>query len=352
MHRRQPWFPLACAVLAALAALPAAAAGAEEARAAWAPLDLPAPLARLLETGRWDETPAGFRIVALSFLADGCVARAAGEPARKAAALACVDRALELAERTRPRAQPDPTENGLWLSHHALLLGARDRLGDCVDPLRHRAAAEALAVRSLREPTHHVPSFPGTARRWPADQAVTLAALARYDRAHGTHLLDEPARLWSEWVLAHAMDASLGLPWSEATGRAPGARTPRGCALSWQTRFLDEFDPELAARWWRAYREHYLVDRIALVGLREWPPGRERPADVDSGPIVQGVGAAATALGIAAARSQGDDALALRIEATAAVVSAAASTRPSLGRHAHTALAEAIRLLGAELRDR
>jgi hypothetical protein len=340
----------------ALPALACALALATSARAGaagdpWAPLDLPSPLSALLSTGHWDGTPPGFRIVALSFLADGCAAQAAREPALREAALACVDRALALAETTaRPRrAQAgDPAEDGLWLSHLALILGARDRLGPCADPDRHRRAAEALAARALREPTLHVPSFPGVERRWPADQSATLAALARHDRAHGTHLADEPARRWRAWVLAHAMDRRLELPWSEATGRAPGARTPRGCALSWQTRYLHEFDPELASRWWATYREKFLVDRVALVGFREWPAGRERAADADSGPIVHGVGAAATALGISAARSMGDDLLAARLEATATAVSGLAALSPTLRRHAHTALAEAIRYLGAQ----
>jgi len=332
-------------------ALPAAGLpGAAEASTPWASLELPDPLLTLLDTGRWDATPAGFRIVALSFLADACVARGRREPAARAAAVACVDRALVLARRTRPRDTGDPAASGLWSSHWALLLGARDRLGSCPDPARHRAAVEPLAARTLREPTHHLPSYPDVAYRWPADQTTTLAALARYDRAHATALTAEPFRRWRAFVLAHAMDGGLGLPWSEATGRAPGARAPRGCALSWQTRYLAEVDPALAARWWAAYRAQYLVDRLVLVGFREWPVGRERRPDADSGPIVQGVGAAATALGIPAARAMGADALANRLEGTAQVVSAAAATRPALRRQAHTVLAEAIRYLGRELR--
>jgi hypothetical protein len=35
----------------------------------------------------------------------------------------------------------------------------------------------------------------------------------------------------------------------------------------------------------------------AAAGLREWAPGIQLPEDLDSGPIVAGVGAAATALG-------------------------------------------------------
>lgn len=350
--------PLAAGVAAALAVAVAVPTLGREARARtlpaaapWAALELPGPVAALLGTGRWDATPYGFRIVALSFLADGCVAAARRDPALRDAARACVDRALRLADRLRPRGGGEPTNQGLWLSHFTLLLGARDRLGGCADPARHRALAEALAARTLREPTRHVPSYPATRLRWPADQTATLAALARHDRAHGTRLAQAPVDAWRAYVLARAMDRKLGLPWSEVTGRGPGARSPRGCALSWQTRYLREFDPALAARWWNDYREHYLVDRVILVGFREWPPGVSRPADSDSGPIVNGVGAAATALAIPAARAMGDDLLANRIEGTAKIIGVTVGSDPKLRRHANTVLAASIRYLGRELRE-
>src|SRR4029078_12141223 len=105
---------------------------------------------------------------------------------------------------------------------------------------------------SLAEPTFHVPSYPKHAERWPADQTATLASLARYDRAHSTHAAREPLQRWRAYVGQHAFDARLGLPWSEVTGKSKGARDPRGSALSWQTRFLEELDPALSADWWTA----------------------------------------------------------------------------------------------------
>jgi hypothetical protein len=313
----------------------------------WRVLELPAPLAQLFETGKWDRTPPGFRIVTLSFLADACAARARRDADLKAAAGACVSRALELARKTRPAGlRVDAAEEGLWLSHLALILGALDTVLPCADEKAHAEIANALARRSLREPTAHVPSYAATAYRWPADQTATLAALARFDRAHGAHLADEPVRRWRERMLKQTMDAGLGLPWSEATGKAKGARDPRGCALSWQTRYLNEVDPALAGRWWDRYKDAYLVDKLVLVGFREWPPGRDRPADADSGPIVNGVGSAATALAIGAARTMGDAILARRLEATATLVEGAVGTNPAFARHASTALAASIRYLG------
>jgi hypothetical protein len=312
----------------------------------WGALDLSTSLRGLLATGTWGLTPQPFRIVALSFLADGCAAEARRNPHKQQAARACVQRCLELADRTGHLPLRPDTDDGMWLTHYSLILGAADALGPCPDPVRHHAISVALARRSLRDPHRHVASYAAMRHRWPADQTATLASLARFDRAHAARLHEEPAREWREFVLGKATDRRLGLPWSEVTGAQPTSREPRGCALSWQTRFVHEFDDPLARQWWTAYRSRYLVERAGLVGFREWPPGRDRGMDGDSGPIVAGVGAAATGLGIAAARVMGDEDLAEKIERTAAVVGTLAAGVPG----AHGVLADAIRYLGAEVR--
>ena len=317
------------------------------AHAAEASLALPEPLVTLLASGKWDATPRGFRIITLSFIADGCAAEARAGAAKRAAATRCIDDALELAKKDRPSGlDVDRADAGLWLAHYALILGSRDTAAaSCADAGEHRRVTDALAKRSLAEPTAHAPSFAGKAERYPADQAAVLAALARHDRAHGTSLATEPAARYDAYLVEHT-DAETGLPWSQVAGKSAAGKLPRGCALSWQTSYLAEVLPARAARDWQLYLKHYLFDAGVLVGMREWPPGRDRPADIDSGPIVRGVGTAASALAIAAARRMGDDTLALRLEASAASVMALAAADPAITASSHTKIAEAIRYLG------
>lgn len=305
-------------------------------------VSLPPAAAEALDDGRFLATPAGFRIIALSHVADGCAAQVSDDAA---GARRCVERAFARALETRPEgARLDDGRHGLWLSHLALILGDGDATGPCLDEALHRRVATGLARASLDDTTGHAPSYPHKRERWPADQAATLAGLARFDRAHGTSLAQEPRARYRA-ALERARDAA-GLPWSEVSGKGTGA-LPRGCALSYSIRYLSEVDPETARAWWAAYRGAYLVDRYLLIGFREWPPGVEREADVDSGPIVGGVGAAATAFGIAAARAMGDRGLAARLEATADVVSLAAGIDGNTARAATSTLAEAIRFQAA-----
>lgn len=276
---------------------------------------LPPALDALLDGGRWDATPSGFRVMTLSFVADGCAQRGVADPAWRAEAHGCVARAH--AQVTRLGA-PRPGD-GLFLAHDALVLGAADAVGACLDEAEHRRLVDRLLALTRDDAHAHVSSYQGTRQRWPADHAAALAAIARYDRAHGTRLLDEPLARWRA-ELGLRLHKRTGLPRSDVATTLNGGALPRGCAQSLLTRYLLEVDPSLAHAWWKPYRRQFLLRRGPFVGFREWPPGVERAGDVDSGPIVLGIGVAASGLGIAAARGVGDEALAKELEASAALV--------------------------------
>lgn len=205
-------------------------------------------------------------------------------------------------------------------------------------PALHARISQLLVARSLADPVAHASSYNSISLRWPADQSATLASLARYDRAHHTQLISEPLLRWKA-VVSSKMDTSRELPWSEVTGKGPGARLPRGCAQSYISRYLAEVAPALSAAWWHHYQDHFLVRPGPFVGFREWPRGVERAGDSDSGPIIMGIGAAASAFGLAAARAQGDTLLATQLEASEDFVLATGAGGPA----AHSTLAEAIR---------
>jgi hypothetical protein len=300
-------------------------------------LEMPEAVAAVLLRRAWKGTPGSFRVIALSHVADGCAARAAGH---SDAARRCVARALELARGEPPKGYDPahPDETGLYASHLNLILGAQDRVGGPHDGVFHARLSRALAARSAREPTAHIPSYKNTRVRWPADQSATLASLRRFDEAHGEHLAGPLARAWEAFLDNHSAD---GLPWSEVTGHTTTSGLPRGCGLSFGIRYTSEFDPSLARRWWALYKHRYLTDSL-LVGFREWPPGHDLPADADSGPIVMGVGAAATAFGLAAAREVGDGETAGRLATTARVLGSSSALSRKLAAAAQSTLAQAV----------
>ncbi len=284
----------ALALALVLAALPARPA---------LPPAIRAFLAHPQATFHRQRVPRGFRMIVLSNLAQGCAeTKNAG----------CLDRlvAIALSPGVRPWKGAAPVKLGrdnLLYTHLLFVLAEHERVAkDRLHAALIDRLANHLATAILRDPRRNAPSYASSSQRWPADVSAMLAALALVDRIRGTHLHDAPAREWFDWLDHHATDRATGLPYSEVTGSTATSRLPRGCALSWSVRYLASFDLPAARDLWRRYRARYRVDFGPFAGLREWPPGVDRRGDADSGPILMGVGSAATAFGIGAARAVGD----------------------------------------------
>ncbi len=279
---------------------------------------LPDPLDRFLaepfEVLERDGVPRGFYPVVHSHLAEACVNLALDDPSVHAEGERCVARMVELALDPRSSPYDRPVDqvgrlgnHGLYLAHLGITLGAYARLvGDGQYDEVHGRIAHQLADLSLGDPFFNAPSFAGDAHRWPADQAVVLRALHLYDQARETQLHVAPLEAWVE-VMERHRDPETGLYVSELTGADTSSPSPRGCALTWTVRYLAPVAPEVARDQWERAKDHHLQWLGPLAGFREWPRGMDGPADVDSGPIVMGVGAAATAFGLGAARAMDDD---------------------------------------------
>lgn len=250
-----------------------------------------------------------FDIVILSHLAVGLANVAALDPSReeelRSLAREVARRAMsaEVSPSHRPAGRTVIGDHNLYASHLLLIVGVAHRLGVTDHDALARRLAQHRRRRSLASPDAHARSYPGSAR-WPADQAVTLAALDLYDREHGTHLAERPIRRWLAWLSRHQTD---GLPWS-TTGSLRYARVPRGCALSWMSAYMAQFAPEEGAQLYARYRARHGIDWYGWRGMREWPPDHDGGSDVDAGPVLLGWGTAATGLGLAPARLYGDEA--------------------------------------------
>jgi hypothetical protein len=283
--------------------------------------------------GQTEVLTAAFDVVALSHFAAGLMNVYVAERARRDEVRELLDEVVRRAK--SPKVAPSGVADGrpiidasvelddhnLYFSHLAVILGVR-RLVACdgertcaVDPaddaLQSRLVNH-LRERTLASPLHHAPSYPDS-DMWPADQAVTLLALRLHDEAFGTRLLEAPLAGYLETMQEHTdpttqlfhsavIDPTSPLP-SEAAGCAT---TPRGCAASWTQLYLVQVAPDVARAQYTHYRAHMSADVLGFGGFREWPSGQAMGMDGDSGPIVFGVGMAATGLGLGPARLFGD----------------------------------------------
>ncbi len=200
-------------------------------------------------------------------------------------------------------ADPRPgTHAYLGYVHLALAVDALARPG----PSPHAATLDRLhraLTASLRVPVAAFQTYPG--ETYPPDLAVVAASVAVHARARHQPV---PAAL-SAWVPryeAAAVDPDTG--WlhqrlDPATGAGAG---PRGSGTAFAAAWLAWVDPALSARLYRAHRALGLRAVAGLGGMREYPPGVRGVGDIDSGPVLLGIGASPTGFALAGARAHRD----------------------------------------------
>lgn len=221
--------------------------------------------------------------------------------------------ALESEEGRRPfPAEQQPRQGAFHAGWSTYLAG--EIAAASGDPAEMRAFAQAcrrLGAAFDASATPFLPSYPGAA--WPADAAVGVAALALHDRLRPPRYGPTIAR-WVRGARAR-LDAETGLV-SHAADAATGA--PRGGARGESVvltlRFLAEIDPAFAREQYARFRERFVAARAGLPVVLAYPAGVRGTPDVDSGPVLLGVGLPATVVGLAAARANGDAALAAPLD--------------------------------------
>ena len=177
---------------------------------------------------------------------------------------------------------------------------------------------EALSEELREAPFHHRDDYPGEC--YPNDVLWAVAAIRRAADLEGIPNDDLASALIG--VLNGPFMCDIGFPAYQVD--APTGtilQEPRGCGNAGILQFAAELDSDSAVSWYSAFETHFWYDRGWVVGFREHPQGPgEELVDVDSGPVVFGIGSVASAFGIGAARSVGrfDHAAPLTMEAVAA----------------------------------
>lgn len=198
----------------------------------------------------------------------------------------------------------DDQGQGTWLGSLDLALGAWRLVGgdDRYEGLHQHLSQILLADLQAKEGAP-ISSYPGFT--WTMDTIPVLLALHLRDRVAplpGTRAAIDAHLAWMD---TH-VEPTTGLPWSGLTRSGEPADGPRGCDLGLRIALLAELDPLRAQAMYQKFVQHFARDSSGFPGFAEWPSEVQRPADIDSGPILFGVGLSATGLGLGAARAVGD----------------------------------------------
>lgn len=195
----------------------------------------------------------------------------------------------------------DYGRQGVYLGQTALALGCYRLVGgDDRFEAVHSRIADVLHEALVAAKGGQLWSFPDVT--WPFDTVPCLLALRLHDAQRGSMRSSEAIARHLQWVQEHATDPVLKLPYSQLADAPGGEPTaPRGCDLGYRIFLLAHLDAAYARGTYDAFRRHFWIDRGFLAGFAEWPHGQELGEDADSGPVVLGMGLAATGFGIGAA---------------------------------------------------
>lgn len=134
-----------------------------------------------------------------------------------------------------------------------------------------------------------------------------LVSLKLHDKKTSQTRSDAIIKRHLDWLRTKGTHPRLQLPYSRINHSASNDHElPRGCDLSFRSCLLPHLDREYAEEMYKHYANNYWLERGVLTGFAEWPGGVQRFQDMDSGPIVMGIGLGATGLGIGATIALGD----------------------------------------------
>lgn len=141
----------------------------------------------------------------------------------------------------------------------------------------------------------YLQSYEGQA--WPADMFVAMASVSNHDRIFTPQYSKEI----NNWIgnvkqkldpktnmIPHKVDPMIG-------GTIEGAR---GSSISLILRLLSEIDVDFTDQQYELYKTNFVTTTFGLPSIREYPKGQDGRGDIDSGPVIFGVGFAGTIVSI------------------------------------------------------
>ncbi len=173
------------------------------------------------------------------------------------------------------------------------------------EPLRQRV--DVMVERMETSPTMCAESYPDEC--WLFCNTVALAAIRVSDHLDGTDHSDF-FRRWIETAKAKLIDKDTGILVSSFTLRGTVIDGPEGSSIWLAAHCLKLIDEPFARQQYRLAEKELARGICGFGYAREWPPSRQGPCDIDSGPVIPvlEISAGSSGLAFVASRSFDDDA--------------------------------------------
>jgi hypothetical protein len=166
----------------------------------------------------------------------------------------------------------------------------------------------AAIIKAISDKAHPFPeSYPGAT--WPADGTVAVASLSFKEKLLPEGFSDEMAD-WVTVVKSH-LDTNHLFPHSVDSYSGGIKEASRGNSQALVLNFLCDIDSVFAREQFGIYKSKFLTTRFGLPGLREFPDREWSEGDIDSGPVIFGIGGAASLVGARAMMIYGEQTTAI-----------------------------------------
>lgn len=133
--------------------------------------------------------------------------------------------------------------------------------------------------------------------KWPADGIIAISSLKLYNIIYDTVKYDSTLENCLSKIKSN-LDNETGLiPHSIDAQNDKIIEGARGSSQSLMLLFLKDLDNDFATVQFMKYKNQFVEYRLGLPGIREYPKGKDGFGDVDSGPVILGIGGAASIVG-------------------------------------------------------
>lgn len=197
-----------------------------------------------------------------------------------------------------------------WTSYvrgkYLSLLPAKSRDSLVIQRFKADCRAIAAAITVRKEP--YLESYTDAA--WPADNILCLAALSLHDRLFDP-VFQDVRKNWLERIRNTLVSPNQMIPHAFDLRQNASDGGIRGSSQSLMLCFLPEIDSAFSEDQYRRFRAQFIDYQVGMPGVREYQKGVLGLGDIDSGPVLFGMGGAASIVGIRAAALHRDWELAL-----------------------------------------
>jgi len=132
-----------------------------------------------------------------------------------------------------------------------------------------------------------------TGSSWPADVVVAMASLKLHDDIFDDEYFSTREK-WLSKIKSHLDPETKLLPHLIDGNSGKILQGARGSSQSLLLPFLFELDTGLAIAHYEVYKSLFLFKNYGICGIYEFPDGACMESDLDSGPVIYGLGASAT----------------------------------------------------------